>query len=329
MSTKKSRIGLTIAFAIILVAIAAISIVGITLLDKKPVVLQGQIETTEIKISGKLTGRVEKLMVEEGEKVKAGDTLVIISCPEAEAKYTSLSELQNAARFQSEKIDDGTRKQIIETARQMWNKSKSDLELATITFKRTEALYKDSVLTSQRRDEVEAIYKAAVAFEKASKEQYDMAVQGARIQDKQSAKAIVGAAGGAVSEVSSMLRDSSLLAPCGGEISAIFPKPGELIGGGAPIMNLVVLDEAYCVLNVREDYMPNFTMGSKFKGDIPALTQKDVDFEIYFISPLGSYATWQSTKQSGSYDLRTFEIKARPLKTVTNLRPGMSVIITL
>ena len=180
-NTKKY---LTISFIVVLIAVIIISGVGMLLLQKKPVILQGQIEATEIRISGKLPGRIDTFLVKEGQNVKAGDTLVVINSPEAMAKYQQVNALENIAKFQNQKVDEGTRKQIVASVEQLWNKSKSDLRLAKTTYDRITALYKDSVVTSQRKDEVEALYNAAVANERACYNEYQMALDGARIQDK-------------------------------------------------------------------------------------------------------------------------------------------------
>lgn len=325
----KGKKQLMIAFVALLAVVAVISVWGIISLGKKPLVLQGQIESTEIRISGKLPGRIDTFLVKEGQMVRQGDTLVVINSPEAWAKYQQVNALKDIAKFQNQKIDDGTRKQIIQSVLQLWNKSKSDLELAKTTYRRIETLYKDSVVTSQRRDEVQAIYNAAVANERASYQQYQLVLDGAQKEDKESARSLVSAAQGTVNEVEALLQDACLIAPESGEIATIYPKRGELVGAGMPIMSLVVLDDAYVVLNVREDLLHNFQMGRTFKGDVPAINKGDVEFKVNYISPLGSYATWRSTKQTGSYDLRTFELHALPVEPLEGLRPGMSVLVTL
>ena len=299
------------------------------LLGNKPMILQGEIEATEIRISGKLPGRIDTFLVKEGQNVKAGDTLVIINSPEAVAKYEQVNAMENIAVFQNQKIDEGTRKQIIESFLQLWNKSKSDLQLAKTTYDRIRTLYKDSVVTSQRKDEVEALYKAAVANEQAAYQQYQMALDGAQKQDKESARSLVEAARGSVNEVEALLQDARLTAPESGQISSIYPKRGELVGAGTPIMSLVVLNDAHVVLNVREDLLPHFKIGEIFRGDVPAINKKRIEFKTNYISPLGSYATWKSTKQTGSYDLRTFELHALPVSQVEGLRPGMSVLVNM
>ncbi len=326
---EKSKKILIIAFSGLLIIVLIISVIGIIMLGDEPVVLQGDIEATEVRISGMLPGRVEEFLVQEGDSVKKGDTLVVISCPQAEAKYQEVAAMREVAVYQNQKIDDGTRKQIIETAKQMWIISQSDLKLASITYERTQRLFADSVVTSQRLDEVKTLYESAVANEKAAHQQYELALAGAQKQDKESAKAMVNAAGGVVGQVTAVLKDAHLTAPEDGLIANIYPKRGELVGTGTPIMNLVVIAESHAVINIREDYMPYFKSGEIFHADIPALALKEVPFKIYFISPLGSYATWKSTKQAGSFDMRTFQIKAKPTKPIKDLRPGMSVLVTL
>ena len=294
---------ISITFIVILIVTVVVSIIGMLLMSRQPMVLQGQIEATEIRISGKLPGRIDSFLVEEGEWVKAGDTLVVINSPTIEAKYRQVNALEQVAQEQNKKIDAGTRRQIIATARQLWNKTQSDLTLAQTTYRRVLTLYKDSVVTEQRKDEVEAMYKAAQAAERAAYQQYQMAVDGAQSEYRAAARSLVDAARSTVDEVSALLVDSKLIAPKDGQIATIFPKRGELVAPGTPIMNLIVMNDVHAVLNIREDLMPQFKIGGTFKADVPALDKKDIEFRIYYISPLGSFATWKSTKQTGSYDM--------------------------
>ena len=308
---EKQKKQLAVAFMVVLVAVVVVSVIGIIAMSNKPVILQGQIEATEIRISGKLPGRIDTFLVKEGQNVKVGDTLVVINSPEAWAKFRQVNALEDIAKYQNKKIDDGTREQIVRSVEELWNKSKSDLQLAKVTYDRIQNLYRDSVVTSQRKDEVEAVYKAAVAAERAAHQQYLLVKDGAQKEDKESARSLVDAARSTVNEVQALLMDARLTAPENGQISTIYPKRGELVGAGTPIMSLVVLDDCHVVLNV------------------PALKVENIEFKIYYISPLGSFATWRSTKQTGTYDMKTFEIHALPLQPVDGLRPGMSVLVNL
>lgn len=317
------------AFVIVMVAIALFTAIGMILMNRQPLVLQGQIEATEIRISGKLPGRIDTFLVSEGDWVRRGDTLVVINSPTVEAKYRQVGALEQVALQQNKKIDAGTRRQIIATAQQLWNKSQSDLTLASTTYHRILSLYKDSVVSSQRKDEAEALYQSALAAERAASQQYQLAADGPQSEDRASARSIVQAARSTVDEVYSLLTDARLTAPEEGQIATIFPRRGELVAPGAPLMSLVVMNDIHLVLNVREDLMPRFQMDGTFAAHIPAIGKEEVEFKIYYISPLGSFATWKSTKQTGSYDMQTFEIHARPTQKAEGLRPGMSALLTL
>lgn len=281
--SKKGRT-LSIAFIVVLVAVALFTVIGMIAMRHQPLVLQGHTEATEIRISGKLPGRIDTFLVEEGQWVKQGDTLVVINSPTVDTKYRQVDALKQVAVEQNKKIDAGTRKQIIATAQQLWNKTQSDLTLARTTYNRILTLYKDSVVTSQRKDEVEAMYKAAQAAERAAYEQYQMAVDGAQSEDKASSRSMVNAVNSTVDEVSSLLVDARLIAPEDGQIATIFPKRGELVAPGTPIMNLVVMDDIHVVLNVREDLMPDFRMGGTFIGDVPALVKRNRVQDILYQS---------------------------------------------
>jgi HlyD family secretion protein len=267
--------------------------------------------------------------VKEGDAVRQGDTLVIINSPIVEAQYRKTSALHQAAMEENRKIDRGTRHQVVESAYQVWQAAESQSSLAQKTYERIHLLYQDSVVPRQRYDEAEAAMLSARAVERSAYEQYLLAQEGLQREDREASRNMVVAAESSVDEVGALLIDARLTAPADGQISGVYPKRGELVAPGAPIMTLVTLDDSYVVFNVREDLMPHFRMGKQFALSVPALARKDVMFTVYYISPLGSFATWKSTKEVGSYDMRTFEVKMRPVEPVEGLRPGMTVLLEL
>lgn len=320
---------LVISFAVILLTILTLSILGIFLMRDKDIVLQGQIEAEEYNISGLLPGRIEDIYVKKGERVKKGDTLIHIISKEVIAEYEAQKALENAASLQSEKLDSGSRKQLISIAKELWDGTKADLKLAKTTFERIKILYEDSIVSLQRRDEVEAIYKSALAAERAAYYQYQIAVEGAQEQDKASAKAMATAAQNNSEVVKALLNDSKLTSPISGEVATIALNKGELSSIGTSIMTIVDIENPYLVINVREDLLIYFKMGDDILCEIPALRLNDIPFTINHIAPLGSFATWKATKDTGGYDLKTFEIQAVPKYKINNLRPGMTILVTV
>lgn len=317
------------AFVVILLIILTLSILGIFLMKEREIVLQGQIEAEEYNISGLLPGRIEEIYVEKGQHVKKGDVLIHIISNEVIAEYEAQKSLEKAAKLQSEKLDSGSRKELVSIAKELWDGTKADLNLAKTTYERISALYEDSIVSKQRRDEVEAIYKSALAAERAAYHQYKIAKEGAQEQDKASAKEMAKAARSNAEVVKALLKDSKLTSPISGQIATIALNKGELSSIGTSIMTIVDIENPYLVMNVREDLLKYFKMGNDILCEIPALGLKDIPFTINYISPLGSFATWKSTKDSGGYDLRTFEIQAVPRYKIEDLRPGMTCLLTI
>ncbi len=311
----------------LIIVVVILFVIGWIIYKPQPVVIQGSAEVSETRVSGKIPGRIYKLLVEEGQFVNKGDTLVILDSPEINAKLAQATAAERAALSQDKKAEKGARKEIIQGAYEMWQKAKVGVNISKKSFDRIERLYKKGVVSAQKRDEVEARYQAAVAQAAAAKSQYDMAKNGADSTDKEAARALVERARGAVSEVQAYLKETVLVAPISGEISEIFPKQGELVGPGAPIMNIIDLDNMWFSFNVREDYLKDMKMGATMNVEIPALENSKQEVKISYIKALASYATWKATKTTGDFDVRTFEVRAKPTQKVENLRPGMSVIV--
>ena len=234
--------------------------------------------------------------------------------------------METVARTQNQKVDAGTRKQIIQSARDLAAQAEAAVTITQKTYNRMENLFREGVVSEQKRDEAKAAYDAAVAAHRAAQSQVDLAVTGAQKEDKESAAAMVNVAKGGVAEVESLLEDQYLLAPCDGQIDQIYPAESELVSLGAPIMSLLKLSDKWVTFNVREELLNDMPLGGEIEVMIPALDKKTVKARIYYVRDLGSYATGQATKATGQWDSKTFEVKAHPLDTIAQLRPGMSVV---
>lgn len=317
---------LLISLCVIILVVVILAVVGFLLIDKPKEVIQGQVEATAIKISGKLPGRVEVFYVREGDSVKAGDTLVHIHSSVVEAKLQQAQAMTTVAKAQNRKVDAGARTQIIQSARDLWLQAQAAREIAQKTYNRMESLYAQGVVSAQKRDEAQAAYKAAQAAEDAAWNQYNLAQSGAQQEDKQSSAAMVTVAQGGEKEVEAILQDQYLLSPCDGVVDEIYPQVGELVALGAPIMSVLRSDDKWITFNVREELLNDLPIGKEIDVMIPALEEMETKAQVYYVRDMGDYAVWRATKATGEWDSRTFKIKARPLESLPNLRPGMSVI---
>ena len=325
----KKNYNLLIGVAALVVIVLTISIVGYVVSRPKPVVIQGEAEATESRISGKVPGRVEAFHGTEGSMVHKGDTLVFIDSPEIRSKIAEAKAAKAAAVAQKNKAFNGARQEQITAAYELWQKAIVGEDVMRKSFERIEKLHEQKVVSDQKYDEVQAQYKAAVATTAAAKSQYDMAVNGARQEDKDAAVALVERANAAVELVNSYLDEIRLTSPADGVIADIYPKVGELVGQGSPIMTIQDLSDMWFTFNIREDRLKGMQSGDQLQLTIPALNNREVTATVYYIAARESYATWKATREIGEFDTRTFEVRARPTQPVEGLRPGMSAILNV
>lgn len=326
MSEKTQQRNIIIAVIASLVAVSAVAAIGVWTLKSEPEIIQGQVEVSEYRVSSKVAGRILELRVKEGDFVKVGDTLAVIDAPEIKAKMTQAQSAENAASALSDMAQNGTRKEQVRAAFSVLQQAKAGLDIAKKSYDRVQRLFDEGVMSAQKRDEAFANYKAMEAQEKAAQSQYDMAVNGARREEKLAAEAQKNRAKGAVDEVNAYINETMQTAQMEGEVSDIYPKVGELLGSGSPIMSISIMNDMWGTFNIREDQLKGIKIGSEINAFIPAFN-KDVRMKVYYMKDQGSYATWKATKSNGQYDLKTFEVKARPMEQIDGLRPGMSIVI--
>ncbi|MCM1501521.1 MAG: efflux RND transporter periplasmic adaptor subunit [Bacteroidales bacterium] len=327
MERRKKSYNLVIGIIALIVIVLAVSFAGYIVSKPKPILIQGEAEATEYRVSGKVPGRVEQFMASEGQMVHKGDTLVEIDSPEVKAKLAQAMAVKNMAEAQKNKALTGARKEQIAAAYELWQQAKVQEDIMKKSYERMKRLYEQKVVAAQKFDEVEAKYKAAQSTCKAAESQYSMAVNGARKEDKESAIALVDQANAALMEVNSYLGELFLTSPADGVVSARYPKVGELVGQGAPIMTITDLDDVWFTFNIREDMLKGMKTGDKITVTVPALNDIRCDLKVNYISVRESYATWRATKEYGQYDARTFEVRAVPVKKIDGIRPGMSAIV--
>jgi HlyD family secretion protein len=326
MNAKTQHNNLMLAVIGFTAVVIIVAVIGFFAFGREPEVIQGQVEVGEYRVSSKVPGRILEIRVKEGDFVKVGDTLAILDAPEVRAKMEQARSAEDAASALELKAQNGAREEQIRGAYNLLQQAKAGYEIAEKSYQRIQRLFDEGVISAQKRDETYATYKAMEAQMKAAQSQYDMAVNGARREDKMAAAAQVGRARGAVQEVNSYIHETVQIAQMEGEVMDIYPKQGELVGTGSPIMTIAIMKDIWGTFNVREDQLNGLAMGKTFTAFVPAFN-KDIQMKVYYMKDQGSYAVWKATKANGQYDLKTFEVKARPVEAMEGLRPGMSLVI--
>lgn len=326
MSARTQHNNILLAVVGFTLVVLIVAVIGFFTLDRTPETIQGEMEADEYRVSSKLPGRVVAIKVREGDYVHVGDTLAILEVPEVDAQQKVAEATAGATSALSDLTDAPTRREAVDAAYQVYQQAIAAEGIASKTYGRMERLYAEGVSSSQKRDEAEAAYKSAKAATEAARSQWEMAKNGAREEEKRAAKKQAEAARSAVDVVKSLAKEMVQVSTQEGLVTDIYPKVGELVGMGSPIMNISLVNDMWGTFNFREDQLQGKKVGDTFKAFIPAFG-KDIDMKIYYIKDEGSYAVWKATKTTGQYDLKTFEVRARPLNKVDGLRTGMSLIV--
>ncbi|MFL5402056.1 MAG: HlyD family secretion protein [Gemmatimonadales bacterium] len=289
--------------------------------------VQGETDATHVDIASKVSGRVDSIYVREGDMVRRGQLLATLDGTEIRARAVQAQAARDAAQASRDRALNGYRSEEIRSARDNYERAAAAQAIAETTFVRYDRLRSEGVIPTQKRDEAEANYRTAREGTAAAKAQYDLVRSGTRVEDRAAAIAELRRADGAVAEATSYVDDNSLRSSVDGQMMVKVVEQGELVSPGLPVLTIVDLSDQWITVNVREDRLAGLEVGDTLAAVIPALGSDRHRFTVYYISPLGSFATWRATRESGGFDVRTFEVRARPLRPIDGLRPGMSALI--
>ena len=291
--------------------------------------LQGQIEAQSYSVSSKVPGRIETVAVKKGQTLSKGALAFTIVSPELEAKLQQAKAGEAAAGALAQEAENGARAQQIAAAKDQWLKAKSAAQLYQKTFARVDNLYRDGVVSLQKRDEAQTRAQTAQLTQSAAWQQYQLALEGARAEQKLAAREKAKMAAGAVAEVQAYTAELQVLSPAGGEVTQVLLQPGELASQGFPVVTLTDMSDAWALFHVREDRLKDFQLGQEFSARIPALGEEPYRFRVTHVAVLGDFATWRATDSQQGFDMRSFEVEARPVEPIPQLRVGMSVLVEL
>lgn len=326
MKLKKTHIVFSIPIVISIIAIVVLLSNNV---NSNQTYITGIVETNEIDVASKIPGRIDSLLVDEGDVVNKGQILARLESKELDAKLEQARGLMDAAKSKMQMAHNGARPEEREAVQKLYLQAVHQYELAEKTWKRIESLYKDQVISLQEKDQVEFQYKAAKEQKEAAKAKYDMVMKGARYEEIEGAEALYHQAENGYNEALAYHGELNLVSPVNGEISKRISDSGEIIASGYPVFTIINPNDSWIVLQLREDQMTKIRKNKSLYGKIPALGDDLHEFVVTYISSMADFATWKATNQKGDFDLKTFEIHLKPKRSIDGMRPGMTAQIEL
>lgn len=317
-------------FGVVLAALLVVAVMAVAAgvyMNPPDLIMQGEVEATQVQVAAKIVGRINTLRVREGDRVHKGELIATLDSPEIQAKLRQAEAARTVALAQKEKADSGAREEEVRAARNVWLRAKAAADLAQKTYERVHRLHGDGIVPTQKLDEAEGQRDAAQRAADAAKATYQMAAAGARKEDVKAAEALADQASGVVAEVDAYLDETHIVAPLDGEIADIIPEQGELTSPGFPVALILDLSDMWVTFNIREDLLPGIGVGTVFDARFPALGNTRIKLRVNYMADLGDFAVWRATKATGDFDLKTFEVRAVPMVPISGLRPGMSALV--
>lgn len=293
----------------------------------KPERLQGQIEAQQYNIGSKVAGRIDQVLVKKGDTVAKGQLIFTMISPELDARLAQAVAGKDAAQALADEVKVGARQQQIEAARDQWQQAQAAVDLLEKTFARIDALFREGVVAEQKRDEIYSQLSAARYAAAAAYQMFHLAEEGAREETKRAAEEKANMAAGAVAEVQAYTADTRIHSWHDGEVTQILLHSGEIAAQGFPVVTIMDMADAWAIFQVREDQLSDFAKGFEFDAQIPALGSATYRFKVSHVAVMGDFAIWRATSGDTGFDMRTFEVEARPVQSIDGLRAGMSVLV--
>lgn len=310
------------------VAVLIIVVVLWAVMRPEAVVVQGEVSADRVDVSARVSGRVAAVQATVGQTVQAGEALLVLESPQLLAALHLADAALEVAKANLA-LANSTRPEAIRARQSDLQSAQADVTLARDTLERQKTLLDRGVVTQAEFNQVQRNLEVAERRLEAARANLDLAEAGASPEERAVAAAQVRQAEATVAQRQADVAELTLSAPINGQIANRVVDIGENVAPGAPVLSIVDLDNAWLTFHLREDLLRGLNVGDRLDVRVPALEQRVFAAEVYLVNVQGHFATWRATRATGDFDLRSFEVRARPVQPVPGLRPGMSVIATL
>lgn len=287
----------------------------------------GMVEANFTDVASEIPGRLDSLLVKQGDTVKQGDLLAIIKGNEINAIQKQALASITAAQSQLELLNHGARPEAIKSAENLENIAAHQYTLVQKTYNRMLNLYKDGVISGQEKDMAAFKLQAAKKELSTARLHLQSLKNGSRPEAIKSAEAVLKQAKEAYNLTNSIANNTRIYAPVSGIISSSIAEQGEVVNIGYPMMTIQKKHSLFIQFNIRQDKINNYNIGTIVHLNVPGCTPQEFNGKVKHISPALTFANWVPEEASGNFEMRTFTIKVTPVEHVKGLRPGMTVAL--
>ena len=311
---------------IIVLAIALVYLLRNKSADRDKDSIIGMVDAEFVDVSASLPGRVQDLLVKEGDTVTEGQILIQMKTAEINTIQSQAADAVIIAQNQLNKANRGVEPEVLASSKNLQQIAQEQMNLMSKTYSRFQTLYNEGVISGQERDLVYFKYKAAQKELETANLNVQLLQRGNNDELKNSARAVLNQAKDAEKLAEQVKENSSIKAPASGKISTIITTKGEMVNAGYPMLTIRKANSIYIKFNLRQNQMNKIEKGSVVEMKIPGCTPEIIKGQVAEMAPALGYADWVPEKQNGEFELRTFQIKVKPenINVIKGLRVGMT-----
>ncbi|MEN5018222.1 efflux RND transporter periplasmic adaptor subunit [Erwinia sp. Eh17-17] len=313
-------------FFTLLIIVLGIGLAVLFRAHNHDLLLQGEVDATEVIVSSKAKGRVMDKRVRRGDDVTVGQPLIVLDAPELIAQLKAAEAARDQAQATLDLSLHGTREETLRNLQAMLQQAQATYRDAQATWQRDLSVAQKGYISAEQLDNARQARDSAWQQVQAAKANLDEGKNGDRVEQRQAYAAQLRQAEQNLLEIKAQTDELTVCAPVAGEVGPIPAERGELLNAGSPLLTLIKLPTAWFTFDLREDILAHVHKGDRIKIRVPALDNRVVEAEVRYIAPLGDYATKRATRATGDFDLKTFEVRLYPLTPVEGLRQGMSAL---
>jgi HlyD family secretion protein len=312
-----------------LIGIAVVVAVGAMLwlaTRPPPLTVQGEVSADRVDISPRIAARMVTLKADVGDTVQRGAVMAELESPQLVAARLAAQAALAVAKADLDRIN-SIRPEVVAQRQADFDAAKADETLAQETYNRQIELAKTGNVPQARVDEATRNLSLATRKRESTDAALQLATIGASKEERALAAAQVKQAEATLNQRDVDVAEFVIHAPISGQVTTRIAALGENFSAGAPLFSLIDMNNLWFTFNLREDLLGGLKIGDKFDVVVPALKSQTIPVKVTVINVQGQYAAWRATRATGDFDLRTFEVRAKPESPVDGLRPGMSAVV--
>ncbi|MDN5396610.1 MAG: biotin/lipoyl-binding protein, partial [Chryseobacterium sp.] len=272
---------------------------------------EGKTKKDVISFAPKVTGRILKIYVTEGQSVKKGDTLALLDVPEVSAKIAQAQGAVSAATAQEQMAKNGATADQLRQLQAKYKGLKEQYEFAQKSFKRASNMYRDSLMSPQAYDEIYAKMQGAKAQYDAVVAELDDVQRGTRVEKVEMAAGQASQAKGALQEANVAYSERYIIATNDMEIETISLNTGELATAGFALFNGYIPESTYFRFTVPESAISKYKKGQTVTMQV-VYNKEMLTGTIVYIKQLTRYADITTAYPDYQLQDAVYEIKVKP-----------------